>query len=303
MKICYIKEMNETCDFVKRILIKIKKLFNIVEFSEDKGKTTIILPLFKSNIIKDKKIIKIAKKINRKLYDNNIENVVLSNYLEENEILKQKLYCQNINILDGRYLFYLLIPEIVDYILKRQKKKLENGEITLLINDFTENNARIITYIAQSVKRVNIVTNHSNKFKKLEEYLYNELGIILNITNNKNKSLANAGLIINIDFPEEIINKYEINSNAIIVNIFNEIKIRAKKFNGININYYKAYIPKKYKMEGFKDNLIYESSIYKYNYENARKDIITNKIKIKKLIGINGDISENEFCKNLKYNT
>ena len=56
-------------------------------------------------------------------------------------------------------------------------------------------------------------------------------------------------------------------------------------------------------MEGFKDNLIYESSIYKYNYENARKDIITNKIKIKKLIGINGDISENEFCKNLKYNT
>lgn len=303
MKICYIKEMNETCDFVKRILIKIKKLFNIVEFSEDKGKTTIILPLFKSNIIKDKKIIKIAKKINRKLYDNNIENVVLSNYLEENEILKQKLYCQNINILDGRYLFYLLIPEIVDYILKRQKKKLENGEITLLINDFTENNARIITYIAQSVKRVNIVTNHSNKFKKLEEYLYNELGIILNITNNKNKSLANAGLIINIDFPEEIINKYEINSNAIIVNIFNEIKIRAKRFNGVNINYYKAYIPKKYKMEEFKDNLIYESSIYKYNYENARKDIITNKIKIKKLIGINGDISENEFCKNLKYNT
>lgn len=303
MKICYIKEMNETCDFVKRILIKIKKLFNIVEFSEDKGKTTIILPLFKSNIIKDKKIIKIAKKINRKLYDNNIENVVLSNYLEENEILKQKLYCQNINILDGRYLFYLLIPEIVDYILKRQKKKLENGEITLLINDFTENNARIITYIAQSVKRVNIVTNHSNKFKKLEEYLYNELGIILNITNNKNKSLANAGLIINIDFPEEIMNKYEINSNAIIVNIFNEIKIRAKRFNGVNINYYKAYIPKKYKMEEFKDNLIYESSIYKYNYENARKDIITNKIKIKKLIGINGDISENEFCKNLKYNT
>ncbi len=303
MKICYIKEMNETCDFVKRIVIKIKKIFNIVEFSEDNGKTTITLPLFKSNKIRNKKIIKIAKRINKKLYDNNIENVVLSNYLEENEILKQKLYCQNINILDGRYLFYLLIPEIIEYILKRQKVKLQNGEVTLLINDFTQNNAKIITYIAQNVKRVNIVTNHSNKFKKLEEYLYNELGIILNITNNKNKSLANAGLIINIDFPEEIINKYEINSNAIIVNIFNEIKIRAKRFNGVNINYYKAYIPKKYKMEGFKDNLIYESSIYKYNYENARKDIITNKIKIKKLIGINGDISENEFCKNLKYNT
>lgn len=303
MNICYISEMHETCDFVKRIVIKIKKIFNIIEFNEDNGKTTITLPLFKSNKIRNKKIIKIAKRINKKLYDNNIENVVLSNYLEGNEILKQKLYCQNINILDGRYLFYLLIPEIIEYILKRQKVKLQNGEVTLLINDFTQNNAKIITYIAQNVKRVNIVTNHSNKFKKIEDYLYNELGVILNITNNKNKSLSNANLIINIDFPEEIINKYEINSNAIIVNIFNEIKIRAKKFNGININYYKACIPKEYQIDGFQNNLVYESSIYKYSYENARKDIIANKIRIKKLVGINGDISENEFCKNLKYNT
>lgn len=303
MNICYISETHETCDFVKRIVIKIKKIFNIVEFSEDNGKTTITLPLFKSNKIRNKKIIKIAKRINKKLYDNNIENVVLSNYLEENEILKQKLYCQNINILDGRYLFYLLIPEIIEYILKRQKVKLQNGEVTLLINDFTQNNTKIITYIAQNVKRVNIVTNHSNKFKKIEDYLYNELGVILNITNNKSKSLSNANLIINIDFPEEIINKYEINSNAIIVNIFNEIKIRAKKFNGININYYKACIPKEYQIDGFQNNLVYESSIYKYSYENARKDIIANKIRIKKLVGINGDISENEFCKNLKYNT
>lgn len=299
MNICYISETHETCDFVKRIVIKIKKIFNIVEFSEDNGKTTITLPLFKSNKIRNKKIIKVAKRINKKLYDNNIENVVLSNYLEENEILKQKLYCQNINILDGRYLFYLLIPEIIEYILKRQKVKLQNGEVTLLINDFTQNNAKIITYIAQNVKRVNIVTNHSNKFKKIEDYLYNELGVILNITNNKSKSLSNANLIINIDFPEEIINKYEINSNAIIVNIFNEIKIRAKKFNGININYYKACIPKEYQIDGFQNNLVYESSIYKYSYENARKDIIANKIRIKKLVGINGDISENEFCKNL----
>jgi hypothetical protein len=303
LNICYISETHETCDFVKRIVIKIKKIFNIVEFSEDNGKTTITLPLFKSNKIRNKKIIKIAQRINKKLYDNNIENVVLSNYLEENEILKQKLYCQNINILDGRYLFYLLIPEIIEYILKRQKVKLQNGEVTLLINDFTQNNAKIITYIAQNVKRVNIVTNHSNKFKKIEDYLYNELGVILNITNNKSKSLSNANLIINIDFPEEIINKYEINSNAIIVNIFNEIKIRAKKFNGININYYKACIPKEYQIDSFQNNLVYESSIYKYSYENARKDIIANKIRIKKLVGINGDISENEFCKNLKYNT
>lgn len=106
-----------------------------------------------------------------------------------------------------------------------------------------------------------------------------------------------------MDFPEETINKYEICSNAIIITILNEIKIKAKKFNGINASYYKAYIPKKYKMEGFAENIIYESIIYKYNYEKARNHITSNKISIRKLIGNNGEISENEFCKNLKYNT
>ena len=161
----------------------------------------------------------------------------------------------------------------------------------------------MITYIAQNVKRINIVTNHINKFRKLEEQLYNEMGIVLNISNNKNKSLLNVKLIINIDFPEEIINKYDIYNNAIIVNILNEIKVKAKKFNGINIKYYKAYIPKEFKMDGFSKNIIYESMIYNCNYEEARKNIINNKIRISRLIGINGEISENEFCKNLKYNT
>lgn len=177
------------------------------------------------------------------------------------------------------------------------------GEITILINDLTEVNSKIITYIAQNAKRVNIVTNHINKFKRLEEHLYNELGVILNISNNKDKSLLNTKFIINMDFPEEIINKYEICSNAIIVNILNEIKIKVKKFNGINASYYKADIPPKYKMEGFEENIVYESIIYKHNYENARKDIIVNKVSVRKLIGNNGEISENEFCKNLKYNT
>lgn len=123
---CYIKETDETCDFVKRIVVRLKRLFNIIELKKDNGKTIIVLPLFKSNKIKDKKLIKISKKITKKLYDSNIENIVLSKYLENNIILKQKLYCENINILNGRYLFNLLVPEVIEYLLKRQKKKIEN---------------------------------------------------------------------------------------------------------------------------------------------------------------------------------
>lgn len=126
MNICYIKETEETCDFVKRILVKIKRIFNIVELKKDNEKTIMILPISKSSKIKNKKIIKISKKINKKLYDGNIENVVLSNILSNNILLKQKLYEQNINILNGRYLFNLLVPEVIEYILKRQKKKIEN---------------------------------------------------------------------------------------------------------------------------------------------------------------------------------
>lgn len=126
LNICYIKETEETCDFVKRILVKIKRIFNIVELKKDNEKTIMILPILKSSKIKDKKIKKISKKINKKLYDGNIENVVLSNILSNNILLKQKLYEQNINILNGRYLFNLLIPEVIEYILKRQKKKIEN---------------------------------------------------------------------------------------------------------------------------------------------------------------------------------
>lgn len=164
-----------------------------------------------------------------------------------------------------------------------------------MINDFNENTKQIIMYTAQAMKRVNIVTNHINKFKKLEEYLYNELGIILNISNNKSKSLLNSKFIINVDFPQELINKYEIYNKAVIINILNNVEIIAKKFNGININYYTIHIPRKYKINGFDNQVLYESEIFKYNYKQARNCIIKDKVKIKKLIGINGEISEGEF--------
>lgn len=155
-------------------------------------------------------------------------------------------------------------------------------------------------YVAQNMKRVNIVTNHINKFKKMEEYLYNELGIILNISNNKSKSLLNSELIINIDFPQELINKYEIYNKAILINILNSVEIKAKKFNGINVNYYSIYMPKRYKMNGFDNQIIYESKIYKYGYNQARNCIIKDKIKIKKFIGRNGEILEGEFFQKVR---
>lgn len=167
----------------------------------------------------------------------------------------------------------------------------------MLINDFTDINREIIIHIAKNIKRLNIVTNHINKCKKIEEYLYDEYGIILNISNNKRRSLLKSKVIINLDFPEELINKYRIYDKAIIVNLYYKTNIERKRFNGININGYRIIMPDKYKMKGFIDEIVYESLIYGYKdfYKLDKRMNKLDSIKIKKLIGNNGPIIENEI--------
>ncbi len=165
-----------------------------------------------------------------------------------------------------------------------------------MINDFTDINKEIIIHIAKNIKRLNVITNHINKCKKIEEYLYNEFGIMLNVSNNKRKSLLKSEVIINIDFPEELINKYAIYNKAIILNINDRINIKSKRFNGINVNYYKIKAPDECKLKNFQDEIVYESLIYiKNNYSEIRNKITKDKISINKLIGNNGSIRENEI--------
>ncbi|MBQ2917355.1 MAG: hypothetical protein IJE59_04225 [Clostridia bacterium] len=125
--------------------------------------------------------------------------------------------------------------------------------------------------------------------------MYDEFGIMLNVSNNKKRSLAKADIIINIDFPAELINKYRIFDKAIIANVNDKIDLQSKRFNGININYYKVKIPDKYKLEGFQNEMIYESLIYGKKYEKIKDRFAKDKIKIKKLIGKNGPIMESEI--------
>lgn len=189
--------------------------------------------------------------------------------------------------------------------LKLKIKQSNFGEVSLLVNDFTEINREIIIHIAKSVKRLNVITNHIEKIKKLEEYLYNEFGIMLNVSNNKNRSLLKSEVIINIDLPEELINKYKIYDNAIIVNVSDKINIQSKRFNGININYYKIQIPDECKLEEFPHEIIYESYIYGRKYKEINEKIMKDKIEINKLIGNNGIITKSEinYCSNQNSNS
>jgi len=287
MAVFFIQEAKEE----NSIKLQFKKILNKLEFN---GKF-ITLPINKK--ISIKKAVKFANK----LEENNVRNVVLSKYLNNIQELKNEIHSNNINILEGRFLFKLLIKEIIEYICKKTGKKQEDLEISFLTNDANNINKQIILEISQNVKRLNIITNHIKEFKDVEDYLYNEMGIMIKISNNPKTDLLKSNIIINMDFIEDIINKYNLPKQGIIININGNIKIKSKKFNGLNINNYKIQMPEKYKIDGFCNEFVYEGNIWGLDYKNARKQILDDKIRIKCLIGENGEIDKREFLDNTRF--
>ena len=282
MKICYIKEEKNAKWYNKKIKIK-----------EENGVYICKIPINKNSVGENCVRPKNKKIVNKKLIDNKISTVVLSEYLESiNEIELNR-----IKILDGRTLFSYLIYDVIEYIAVKQGKKIEEFEVSILANNSNSIEINSIIMIAKQVKNLNIVTNNIQKFKKVEEYLYSELGILIKVSNNKNKAILKSNIIINTDFEEELTNKYTIPNKGIIINANKNINIKSKKFNGLNINGYKIEIPEEYKLEGFRNETIYESYVYNQNFEKIRGKIIEDNIRIAELIGNNGAIDKNEFLK------
>lgn len=296
MVIWYVQENLYTCDIVKRWLIRIKKIFNIIDIKKVEDKTICYLPFLPDKKIK--KISRLSRKLNKILYNNDVQNIVLSKELYKQEELKNTLYSSNVNILNGRKLFNYLAYETLEYILKKQGKDIKETEVSILVNDNNDINLKNISLIANKVKRINIITNNMNKFKVIEKNLLNESGIMIRITNNYRQALANSRIILNIDFPEELLNKYNIFRKAIIINLNNEIKILSKKFQGINIKGIKCHIPEKYKLDTFDNEVVYESLVINLkDFDNIRKKINQDNVRIDSLIGTNGKISNEEFSK------
>ena len=289
MKLLYIKEKEENNKWKQ----KIKNFFNIIEIQYINNKVFLILPINQKS--SKNKIIKVAKKLNKMLYKDCVQDVVLSKKLNENEILKNELYSENINILDGRKLFSLMACKTIEQVCIYAGTKLEKIEVSILVNDNTEINLCNIIEIAKNVKRINIITNHIERFSKLQDYLYSELGIMIKLSNNKKKDLLNSHIILNIDFVEEIINTYKIPYKCAIININNPVNIKTKQFEGININNYNIIMKEAYKIIGFEDKIIYESIIYDYSLKKALRKINEDNIGIKSLLGKNGEINQKEF--------
>lgn len=210
---------------------KIRKIFNIVELEQNR----VILPITKSEIengkLSQKKAQILAKNIVNKLKNAIGNNVILSKEIKKQKNLVNYLYSQNMNIIDGKWLFGILSDEAITYVVNKRKMKKEKLNVSILVNDVEDYVLENIKLIVGKYKRVNIVTNHLEKFKKLEKEIFEKDGIMVTVTNNKKKSLTKSNVILNYDFPTELINKYKIYDEAIILNVKQNVSISSKRFN------------------------------------------------------------------------
>ena len=282
-------------------------IFNILIIKNKEDRIFCILPC-KAQEIHNKKTNKIANKIYKYFNKGTFIFVFSSNvkYEEEFKKLVQKHYPNNIIWLHGKWLFAHLIFMILEYISELEQVEIKEQKIDVLVNDLSDITFYDIKELARRVKRLKIVTPQMHKYKKIEKELYENEGIAIELSNNMKKSLVKSNLIINIDFPSEILNKYKINKNAVIIHVNEKVKIESIGFNGITINDCKLSFIKstqnKFEEEIYNDfspNILYESYLYrKAKPENIIKQISNDNVKIEYLIGNKGRINELEF-KNL----
>ena len=290
---------------IKWLIYEYKKIFKVFTIKPVSGNDVIIIPRYKNN----EKTVKLIPDLVNILYDRNCDTIVLSNSLKNINGVKECINKENIKILDGTFLKENLLLEIVIYVANSMNISAKDVDVTILANDNKFDYMKNIINIAENIKNIKIITNNVERFKNVEQKIQEILGILIRITNNKRKGLANSQIIINLDFPEELINKYAINPEAIIVNIGQNVKIKSKKFKGINANNIKISMKTNYNTEfeqnkifnDFEEAELYEASIKNMSFEEIKKKFQKDNVNVTSLIGNNGSINKKEFEEKCKF--
>lgn len=275
---------------------------------------------------KEKKMDKVLRNLQKQLQKQKIDKVVFSEECKQHKFyfkMKTALSGEN-EILTGRKLMHYMNYEILEYILKMQKTTMKQEDVFFLIKKEDNLDLQFLSKFVENCKTVNIVTNDMERFKKIQDNLYQRENILIGISNNKNKSLKRAKYILNVNMEKKELEKFKINRNAIMIHFRENIQYDAITFNGINVNYFQISIPDDYieQMErvgqlGEFDTAIFYESILLRKAELAKKKItMLSKVELDKhrnmitdmirddgiyitgLIGNNGRISERELIQN-----
>ncbi|MBO5479021.1 MAG: hypothetical protein J6A04_04910 [Clostridia bacterium] len=282
------EEKNKLPIFLKKMMLFFKKIFCIVTVD---GRGFYILPYKNLTSFLNIKLFFI-KKILIKLDS----QVVLSKKLDSVQKLKDMCKNSNIKLVKGVKLANYLMPEMIQYICKMTGKEKEKQEITLLMENRNYEFEKMIIELASQVRRIQIVTNKIGQFKKLENDLENEYGLLCQITNNKRKSLLKSKIIINFDSSQELLNQFAINPNAIVIDINEKTQIIAKAFCGIHIYDYQMNSDNKELPTSIFDiKKIYEARMLDKNYAQIRKIVKEENLRIINLIGKKGIIDRREY--------
>ena len=265
---------------------KIAEFFSIGKLDNNH----IILPITKTNI-DEKTSYKLAIKTKTILSKTNSKKIVLSKKIKEQTSYVNYLYSYNYEIVDGKWLFQVLIFDVLEYVIKKLKIKKEDIKLGILVNDISDLALYAIVELVKKYKNVKIVTNHINSFKNIEEKISEKYGILISVGNNKRKVLSKTNIILNLDFPTELINRYKINSESTIINFKGNVKIKDKRFNGLNINDYEIDWEEQVNSDKFYTKDLYEAIQYKNQpIEETLRKLKRDNIKIKELIAQNTTI-------------
>ena len=188
--------------------------------------------------LKDEK--KIKKKLIKYILKFKINALIFSKSLErkfESEF-KEYIAKKNINteIINGKKVMEFMQFDIVHYIMEKQGADMKQENIFIVFKN--EKNLRLdfLTKFIENFRMTNIVTNEVAKFRNIQDNLLENENILISVSNNKRKALKRAKYIININLKKEELEKYNINRNAIIINVRENIIFDNLNFDGININ-------------------------------------------------------------------
>ena len=261
---------------------KIEKWLHIVKLENDR----ILLPVIETSL-EDKKAYKLAIKTKNILDKTNSKKLVLSRQVKQLENYVNYLYSYHYEIVNGKWLFQMLLFEVLEYVIKKLKMKREEIKIGILINDISDFAIYAIQKLVTKYKFVKIVTNHMERFKTMEEKIAEEQGIFINVGNNRRKILSKTNIIFNLDFPTELINRYTIYNTATIINFKGNVKIENKRFNGLNINDYEIDWKTNPHLEKFQAKDVYEAIQHKNQpIEEILKKIKRDNVIIQYLKGV-----------------
>ncbi len=305
-----------------RKIINEKSIDGIVLSDEIKKNTEFMNKL----ILKKKCNYSNKNNISKVNYKKNLDCII-----DEHNIAKHFIKQRNVFFVDGKGLFKYIIYEILIYIINIQNRKAELEDIFIVANNIDEIMLDNIIFLSTKFKNINIVSKNIEKYRYIEDIVYNNTGNNVILLNNKMKSLKRAKFIVNVDNSIEELNEYLIYRKAIIINLNDEINNKHKNeisiiqdtkehvnqdttkkrkivtltgFEGIFVNSYEIDVNNRIKEFFKKYGLIYETSITilyesflnkKENFSNMRLKIEDAGLIIKKLYGNNGIIDENEY--------